>query len=84
VGVDAGRVDEALLSQVPAGATGEEHGGHGGGGAASGDLFHPSVGLVILLAITALNVYKPRGVTPYGWRKLQEERGGLAAPAQRA
>jgi hypothetical protein len=39
-----------------------------------GDLFHPGVGLLVLLAITVLNVYKPRGLTPYGWRKQQEER----------
>lgn len=37
-----------------------------------GDLFHPSVGLVLLLLITVLNVYKPRGLTPYGWRKQHE------------
>jgi hypothetical protein len=29
---------------------------------------------VVLLVITTLNVYKPRGLTPYGWRKQQEER----------
>src|SRR6266545_701906 len=40
-----------------------------------GDLFHPGVGLLVLLVITALNVYKPRGLTPYGWRKQQEQRG---------
>ena len=52
-----------------------EHSGRGGGrGARGGDLFHPSVGLVVLLIVTALNVYKPRGLTPYGWRKQQEER----------
>jgi hypothetical protein len=39
-----------------------------------GDLFHPSVGLLILLVITVLNIYKPRGVTPYGWRKQREQR----------
>jgi hypothetical protein len=39
-----------------------------------GDLFHPSLGLVVLLAITVLNVYKPRGMTRYGWRKQQEQR----------
>ena len=43
-------------------------------GGLGGDLFHPTLGFVILLAITALNVYKPRGLTPYGWRKQQEER----------
>jgi hypothetical protein len=47
-------------------------GGHLGGH--GGDLFHPSVGLLVLLVITALNIYKPRGVTPYGWRKQREER----------
>jgi hypothetical protein len=40
--------------------------------ALGGDLFHPGVGLLVLLVITGLNVYKPRGVTPYGWRKQQE------------
>jgi hypothetical protein len=39
-----------------------------------GDLFHPGVGLLVLLVITALNVYKPRGLTPYGWRKQHEQR----------
>jgi hypothetical protein len=34
-----------------------------------GDLLHPGVGLLVLLVITVLNVYKPRGMTPYGWRK---------------
>jgi hypothetical protein len=34
-----------------------------------GDLFHPGVGLMVLLVIQVLNVYKPRGLTPYGWRK---------------
>lgn len=34
-----------------------------------GDLLHPAVGLVVLLVIQVLNVYKPRGMTPYGQRK---------------
>jgi hypothetical protein len=29
---------------------------------------------VVLLVILVLNVYKPRGMTPYGWRKEQEQR----------
>ena len=37
-----------------------------------GDLFHPGVGVLVLLVITALNVYKPRGLTRYGWRKVRE------------
>jgi hypothetical protein len=28
----------------------------------------------VLLVITALNVYKPPGMTRYGWRKQHEER----------
>jgi hypothetical protein len=39
-----------------------------------GDLLHPGLGLVVLLAIMVLNVYKPRGLTRYGWRKQQEQR----------
>jgi hypothetical protein len=40
-----------------------------------GDLGHAIGGLVVLLAITVLNVYKPRGLTPYGWRTQLERRG---------
>jgi hypothetical protein len=29
---------------------------------------------VLVLLATILSVYKPRGVTPYGWRKLRERR----------
>jgi hypothetical protein len=39
-----------------------------------GDLFHPGVGLLVLLVLDMLNVYKPAGVTPYGWRKQREHR----------
>lgn len=35
---------------------------------------HSVGGLLVLLVITALNVYKPRGLTPYGRRKLREQR----------
>src|SRR5262249_38530637 len=37
-------------------------------------LLHASVALTLLLVATILAVYKPRGVTPYGWRKQQERR----------
>jgi hypothetical protein len=30
---------------------------------------HAAVALLLLLVATILSVYKPRGVTPYGWRK---------------
>jgi hypothetical protein len=39
-----------------------------------GDLLHPGVGLVVLLVIQVLNVYKPPGMTPYGWRRQQAQR----------
>jgi len=35
-------------------------------------LVHSVLGMVVLLVITVLNVYKPRGLTRYGWRKQQE------------
>lgn len=34
-----------------------------------GDLGHPSIGLVVLLAVQFLNLYKPKGMTRYGQRK---------------
>jgi hypothetical protein len=37
--------------------------------ALGGDVVHPGLGLVVLLTITVLNVYKPRGVTAYGRRR---------------
>lgn len=36
-----------------------------------GDLLHPGIGLAVLLVITLLNVYKPRGMTRHGQRKQQ-------------
>lgn len=41
------------------------------------ELLHGGVGLLMLLVIQVLNVYKPRGVTPYGRRKQREERAAL-------
>jgi hypothetical protein len=37
-----------------------------------GDLLHPGLGLVVLLVIQVLNVYKPPGMTRYGQRKQHE------------
>ena len=37
-------------------------------------LVHSVGGMVVLLAILVLNVYKPRGMTRYGWRKQYEQR----------
>ena len=38
------------------------------------DIPHALIGLVLLLGILVLNIYKPRGLTRYGWRKEQAER----------
>ncbi len=35
---------------------------------------HSIVALLLLLVATVLSVYKPRGITPYGWRKQRERR----------
>jgi hypothetical protein len=37
-------------------------------------LVHSVGGLLVLLVVQVLNVFKPQGVTPYGWRKQEEER----------
>lgn len=37
-------------------------------------LLHPGIGLLVLLVIVILSVYKPRGMTRYGWRKQQEKK----------
>ncbi len=51
--------------------------------ALGGDLFHPAVGLLVLLAVAVLNVYKPAGLTPYGWRKRREQRNAFQRRALR-
>lgn len=47
--------------------------------ALGGDLLHPGIGLVLLLVVQVLNLYKPRGLTPYGRRKHHEQRSALAS-----
>ena len=39
-----------------------------------GTLVHSAGGLLILLVILILSMYKPKGMTRYGWRKQQEQR----------
>ena len=41
---------------------------------AGSPVIHSSAALLALLTATTLSVYKPRGVTPYGWRKQHERR----------
>lgn len=31
-------------------------------------------GLLVLLVLTTLSIYRPRGLTPYGWRRQREQR----------
>lgn len=40
-----------------------------------GSLIHSGGGLVVLIIVAVLSVYKPRGLTRYGWRKQQVGRG---------
>ncbi|MCC6457974.1 MAG: DUF2269 domain-containing protein [Caldilineaceae bacterium] len=35
---------------------------------------HAALALMLLLVATTLSVYKPRGMTAYGWRKQQQQR----------
>lgn len=47
-----------------------------------GDLVHSIGGGLVLLLPLVLNVFKPRGLTPYGWRAAQAERapkGGVSS-----
>jgi hypothetical protein len=37
-------------------------------------LVHSVGGSFVLLVILVLNIYKPRGMTRYGWNKQQRER----------
>lgn len=55
--------DVSIVVQAIGTTTDDELGQYGG------DLFHAAAALVLLLLIQVLNVYKPPGMTPYGWRK---------------
>jgi hypothetical protein len=66
-----------LLLHMPtvsflAGVAAETDNAHLGG--LPGELLHAGGGLLVLLVTTTLSVYKPRGMTPYGWRKQHEQR----------
>lgn len=41
-------------------------------------LIHSIGGMVVLVVVLVLNVYKPRGLTRYGWRKQQEKAGAVS------
>lgn len=48
------------------------------GGLRTSILLHALGGVLVLLAVLTLAVYKPRGMTPYGTRKLLEQAGAGA------
>jgi hypothetical protein len=73
-----------MLRDMSAGTGGSAHAMHSDHVPVGENLLHPGVGLLILLAITVLNIYKPRGLTPYGWRKQQEERAARGQAVSRA
>jgi hypothetical protein len=39
-----------------------------------GELLHGGIGLLVLVVVQVLNIYKPRGLTTHGWQKQQERR----------
>ena len=48
-----------------------------------GDLLHPAIGFAVLLVVQVLNVYKPRGMTPYGQKKERDRRRQAEVDGQR-
>ncbi|MGH7752785.1 MAG: DUF2269 domain-containing protein [Gemmatimonadales bacterium] len=42
--------------------------------ALGGTLLHSVLGTVVLVIVLVMNMYKPRGMTRYGWRKKQDGR----------
>jgi hypothetical protein len=49
-----------------------------------GDILHPALGLVVLIVVAVLNIYKPRGLTAYGHRQQARQKLKLAAGTSRA
>ena len=45
-----------------------------------GDILHPALGLLVLIVIAVLNLYKPRGLTPYGHCRQTEAPVGARPP----
>lgn len=45
-----------------------------------GDVAHPAIGLVLLLVVHVLNVFKPRGLTRHGQRHVAAERRRTTLP----
>ncbi len=73
---DVGGLGGDLLHNGDHMSTEANPGGNRGG--LGGELLHAGGGLLVLLVIQVLNMYKPRGLTPYGWRKQHEQRTGVS------
>jgi hypothetical protein len=43
--------------------------------AMGGDIAHPGIGIGVLFVVLVLNLYKPKGLTSYGRRRLARDRG---------
>lgn len=50
-------------------------------GALEGEILHGGGGLIVLIVVQVLNVFKPAGLTAYGWRKQQARRPVSSGPA---
>lgn len=48
-----------------------------------GDLLHPGLGLLVLLVVQVLNIYKPRGLTRFGQRRQREPQLGRPVEVSR-
>jgi putative copper export protein len=61
--------DVNATARMMAQMSGAEH------GSGRGDFLHAGGGLVVLLFVAVLNIYKPRGMTKYGWdRRVRDSR----------
>lgn len=50
----------------------------------SGDVLHPALGLVVLIMVAVLNIFKPRGMTRYGQKRARERAARSAVRAKRS
>ncbi len=64
----------STLGYLADAASGPAAGGHLSALPSASPILHSGAALVVLLVAAVLSVYKPRGLTPHGWRKQQEQR----------
>jgi hypothetical protein len=49
-----------------------------------GDILHPALGLLVLVLVAVLNLYKPRGTTRYGQRRRASDARAIQSQDHRA